>query len=395
MLAAMGLAAEPVDGTWLPIGDYSANVQPPSRDGTDQPLTLRRSLGLPAVLRSIQLIAGMSAQLQLKSWRGPELVNPQPSVVTQPDPWRTADSFIERFAVNLATDGNNFTRLHRTGREVAALECLNPFVTTPYRHRLRGGRVVKRYRSHDADGNGIDLAADEVVHTWGLEVAGMSRGLGPIGFCRHALTGVLDLRDYADRWFREEATDGVLTSDQRLDGPAAREYKRMWYDRLPDEPAGPRLRVLGSGLKYSAVMLNPEDAQWIQAQNMGVLDVARMFGVPADYLIAAVEGSSLTYANLEMIDAQFLRTTLFPQYLRKIENAISGVLPRGQRARFDVSELLRPDAKTRAEIDNVYVPLGVYDAQHVRSREGIAGTAPGPTSSPAPAPAPQPERIER
>lgn len=391
MLAAMGLAAEPTDGTWLPVGDYSANVQPPVR--SDVPLTLRRSLGLPAVLRSIELIAGMSAQLQLQDWRGPELVEPQSALVTQPDPWRTADSFIERFAVNLATDGNNFTRLHRQGRDVAAMECLNPFVTTPYRETLRNGRTVKRFRSYDSDGKALDLGADDVIHTWGLEVPGMDRGLGPVGFCRAALTGILDMRDYADRWFRDEATDGVLESDQRLDGAAAREYKRLWYERDPSDPPGPRIRVTGSGLTYKPIMLNPEDAQWVQAQNLGVLDVARMFGTPADYLIAAVEGSSLTYANLEMIDAQFLRTTLFPKYLRKIENAVSGVLPRGRRARFDTSELLRPDAKTRAEIDGVYVPLGVYDAQHVRGREGIAGTAPGPTTAPAPAPAN--ERIER
>lgn len=388
----MGLAAEPVDGTWLPVGDYSADVQPPGVNSS--PLTLQRALGLPAVLRSVQLIGGMSAQLQLHSWRGPTLVEPQPSIVTQPDPWRTADSFIERFAVNLATDGNNFTRIHRSGLAsdaVAALEVLNPFATWCWREKLRNGTYVKRYATiENSTGKRIELAADEVIHTWWLEVGGMSRSLSPIGFCRAALTGVLEVREYADRWFAEESVDGVLTSDQRLDGTAAREYKRAWYDRstdVGDPPAGPRIRVLGAGLSYSPVMLKPEDAQWIEAQNAGILDVARMFGVPADYLIAAVEGTSLTYANLEMIDAQFLRTTLFPQYLRKIENAISSVLPRGQRARFDTADLLRPDAKTRAEIDGVYAPLGVYDAQHIRTREGIAGTAPGPAKT-APAPAP-------
>lgn len=383
----MGLAAEPTDGTWLPVGDYSADVAPPSRTGVHAPVSARRALGLPAVLRSIELIAGMSAQLKLEDWRGPELVQPQSQLVTQPDPWRTADSFVERFAVNLATDGNNFTRKHRSGREVAALECMNPFTTVPYKERLRSGRVVKRYRGYDADGNGLELGADDVVHTWALEVAGMERGLGPIGFCRHALTGVINTSDYAIRWFSEEGTDGVLTTDQRLDGAAAREYKKLWYTRDPDEPPGPRVRVTGSGLKYEPILLNPEDAQWIQAQNFGILEVARMFGTPADYLVAAVEGNSLTYSNLEMIDAQFLRTTLFPKYLRKIQNAITSVLPRGRAARFALGDLLKPDAKTRAEIDQIYAPLGVYDAQHIRTREGIAGTAPGPAKTPAPAPA--------
>ena len=77
-----------------------------------------------------------------------------------------------------------------------------------------------------------------------------------------------------------------------------------------------------------------------------------------------------------MIDTQFHRTTLFPVYLRKIENAISVALPRGQRARFRTDDLLRPDAKTRAEIDKAYVDLGVYDAAYIRRRDRITSQAP-------------------
>jgi HK97 family phage portal protein len=144
------------------------------------------------------------------------------------------------------------------------------------------------------------------------------------------------------------------------------------------------VRVLGHGLKYEPIMLRPSDAQWVEAQNLGILDVARIFGLPPEYLAAAVDGTAMTYSNLEMIDAQFLRTTLFPTYLRKIENALTTALPRGQRARFRTSDLLRPDAKTRAEIDAIYLPLGVYDRREVRAREGIAGPVPTMPATPAP-----------
>lgn len=393
MLRAMGLAAEPTDGTWGPVGDYQANVQPPARKNAGD-LSLNRALSLPAVFRAIQLTAGMAAQLTLEAWRGTELLQDRaiPSLIVQPDPWRPLDSWVERFVVNLATDGNNFLRITRMpggpSAPVAALEVLDPFRVTVVRKRV-GNSIVKSYVYASEVGR-IDLKADEVIHTWGLEVPGMTRGLGPIAACRLALTGVLDVREYSDRWFREEAVDGTLTTDQRIDRTAARAARELWYDRDPNDPNGPRLRVMGQGLKYDPIMLKPEDAQWIQAQNFGILDVARMFGVPADYLIAAVEGNSLTYSNLEMIDAQFLRTTLFPTYLRKIENALTSALVRGQRARFRTAELLRPDAKTRAEIDQIYMSgtTPVYDGDYVRQREGIPGPAPKPRAV-APAPAEQ------
>jgi HK97 family phage portal protein len=357
----------------VPLGDYSADVQPPSRSSA--PATVDRALSLPAVFRAVQLIAGMAAQLEVGVMRRGTWIDP-PTLVTQPDPWRPLDSWIERIVVGMATDGNAFLRKHRGSTDqVVQLEVLDPFKV--YVDRDKNKRKVYLYGSET-------LKADDVQHLWGLEVPGLNRGLGPIGHCRASLSGALDIRDYASDWFRsDDVPSGVLSTDQRLDGPAVAEYKRRWLN-LPELDAngqpidgtgktrlGPNVRVLGQGLKYTPIMLKPEEAQWLEAQRFGVLDVARIFGLPADYLLAAVEGTSLTYANLEMIDAQFLRTTLFPAYLRKIEGALSAILPHGQRARFRTADLLRPDAKTRAEIDSIYLDKKVITPAEVRRREGM------------------------
>lgn len=362
----------------VPLGDYSADVQPPSpalRSVTS--LNVDRAMTLPSVFRAIQLTAGMAAQLRVGVQRWDEWIE-TPTLIRQPDPWRPLDSWIERVVVGLATDGNAFLRkVHDpTSGRLMALEVLNPFKVHVGRDK---GRKVFRYYG-DPDGKERRYTADQVVHLWGLEVPGLDRGLGPIGHCRLSLQGAVDIRDYAADWFRsDDVPSGVLETDQRLDAEARKAYKAAWLNEGEDpKRLGPSVRVLGSGLKYAPIMLKPADAQWLEAQAFGVLDVARMFGLPGDYLLAAVEGSSLTYANLEMIDAQYLRTTLFPVYLRKIEAALSSVLPHGQRARFDTSELLRPDAKTRAEIDRTYVEIGVLDPTEIRRREGWTGPAPTP-----------------
>lgn len=368
---------------------FAPDVLPPSRpNGLDLPLG--RALSLPAVYRAVAIIAGMGAQLTLDAIRNDQVVeNP---FVRQPDPWRSLSSFLERALVGMALDGNAYLRKYRTGSTVVAAEVLDPRLTTP-RWLKRSGRWVKVYDTWTRDGY-VTLEADDVEHVWGLEVPGYDRGLGPIAACRVALGGILDVREYAANWFQDpDQVTGVLTSDQRLDPATARHYKDLWIDPDKDLTAeerstrrrlGPSVRVMGQGLKFEPFALNPEDAQWLQAQGAGVLDVARMFGLPGDYLLAAVEGTSLTYANLEMIDAQFLRTTLFPGYLRKLEAAVTNMLPRGQSARFDTSALLRPDAKTRAEIDAIYLPLGVDTNANVAAREG----RPTGTVKPAPAPAP-------
>lgn len=372
-----------------PLGDYSADVTPPARSGAGV-LTTDKALGLPAVYRSVQLIAGMGAQLGLDSWRGNDKVVPAPPLVRRPDPWRSRSSFLERFLVNAAIDGNNFLLKIRLNGQVTGVELLNPLLT--YVRWEKGVKYYDTARWLGGAWKSVTYTDADVLHIWGgLEVPGHTRGLGPIAATRYALTGHIDLRDYAAAWFgKSDVPSGILSTDQRLDPTTADAYKAKWLnptDGAGNPITGPSVRVLGQGLEYTPIALKPSDAQWLEAQNYGVLDIARIFGIPSDYLEAAVQGSSLTYANLEMIDARFLRTTLFPVYLRKLADALTELLPNGQEARFDTEALLRPDAKTRAEIDAIYVTNGVRDPQEIRDREGWEG--PAPIKPPAAAPTPQ------
>lgn len=374
-----------------PLGDYSADVTPPARSSAPV-VTEDRALALPRFFRGVQLIAGMGSQLTLEAWRGRTLVDPAPSLVLQPDPWRSLRSFLMRAIVCLILDGNAFLLKHRDPNgAVIGLEVLNPrhvwikwspLGVKSYEVNIRGRWVAKTY--------------DEIEHVRGLEIYGHDRGIGPLTAAREAVGGILTVREYADKWFTEgEGTSGLLRTDQKLTPEEIRAAKNVWYGRNPDGTpiedghpdygrSGPRVRVAGAGLDYDPMILNPADAQWLEAQNFGVTDIACLLGLPGDYLLTAVEGSSLTYANLAMIDTQFLKTTLLPNYLRPLEEAITASLPRGQNARFNTTEFLRADEKTQAEIDQIYLVNNVISPDEVRDRKGIAGNAPTPKPAPAP-----------
>lgn len=370
------LSETPPEG---PLGDYSADVTPPGRSSS-LAMSPRAALTLPAFYRGATLIAGMGGQLRLGSWRGDELVAPAPGLVRKPDPWRSLRSFVTRTITCLTLHGNAYWRKTiAADGTVLGLEVLDPNAVT-----IRWRKGVKTYTYTLRGVTYRDRPATEIEHLWFYEVPGALVGLGPVQACRAAMEGIVNLREYADRWFTEEAVDGVLATDQRLTPEEARVYKRQWYATDPEDPrgGGPGIKVVGAGLSYTPYFLKPSDAQWLEAQSWGVLDVARLLGVPGDYVLAAVEGSSLTYANLEMIDAQFLRTTLFPLYLAPIEEALTECLPRGQEARFDARDFLRPDAKTRAEIDKTYIDAGVYDGVWVRTRDKIDAPAPAPRPAP-------------
>lgn len=397
-LLSKALGLEQLDAGDAPAGDYSTDVSPPARSAAPS-VTVDRAVTLPAVFRSIQIIQTMTANLVrdgLGAWRGAEAVtDPAPALVRKPDPWRSKRSFAARFASSAATDGNVFLNRVRVGGVVAGATVLDPFATFI---RWENGRKLYDTVERGRDGylRTVTRTDDDVLHVWtGLELPGHDRALGPIAACRVALSGHLDARAYAAGWFADsDVPSGVLTSDQRLDPTSAAEYKRQWLNptladgTTPDRTGGPTVRVLGAGLTYSPIMLKPSDAQWLESQAFGVVDVARMFGIPPGKLAAAVEGSSLTYSTPDLMDRELARDTLLPVYIAPLEDALTELLNRGQEARVAMDEWLRPDPKTQAEIDRTYLELEVISRDEVRTRQRWAGPAPA-KSTPAPASAPR------
>ena len=129
-------------------------------------------------------------------------------------------------------------------------------------------------------------------------------------------------------------------------------------------------------------MLKPADAQWLEVQQFGVTGIARLFGIPATLMLAAIEGTSMTYTNVEQEWIGYVRFTLMT-YLREIEDAFSAVLPTGQTARFNVEGLLRTDTKTRYEAHEIAIRAGFMSPDEVRRIEKLHGPAPTPAPAPA------------
>ncbi|WP_159449225.1 phage portal protein [Demequina sp. NBRC 110055] len=324
----------------------------PLRRSAASDVTTDSALSLVPVYRAVAILSTAASQLTLDVWRGREQIE-TPLVVRRPDMAMPLSEFLAETVTSLALNGNAYWRVTRDDRGPRNIEVLDPWKCSPQEDGTLGYE-------------GKRLQPSEFRHLRLMPRAGVLYGLGPIQAARAELGGALDLRNYGSEWFRSgDIPSGVLSSDLPITADQAKEFKDVWHQRDAHEIA-----VLGSGFSYSPVMLSPEDAQFLQVRQFTTTEIARLFGIPAHMILAAVEGTSLTYSNTQQADLAFVRWTLMT-YLRAIETAISEVLPGQQTARFNLDALLRPDTSTRYLAHQTALTAGFMTVNEVRDIEGL------------------------
>lgn len=329
-------------------------ILPPAHGSQD--VTVSTALSLSAVYRAVSIIATGVSQMTLDVWRGDEPV-PAPSWLRRPDMKLSRSAFLEMTATSLAVRGNAYWRVVRDSPAdpIKALVVLDPNEVTIDETRQEYGW------------RGTRLQPWQCQHLSLLRLPGQPYGLGPIEASRVELRGALEARDYGATWLSSGGVpSGILKTEQVLSADQAATAAAEW-DLAQSRS---KTAVLGSGLSYSPLLLNPKDAQFIETQQFTVTQVARMFGIPAHMLLAAIEGTSMTYTNVADADLTFARWTL-TQYLREIEEAFSALLPRGQQARFNLDAILRPSTKARYEAHQLALAAGFLTVDEVRAIEGL------------------------
>jgi HK97 family phage portal protein len=200
----------------------------------------------------------------------------------------------------------------------------------------------------------------------GMTMPGMKLGLSPISYGAATMGVDLSSRKFANDFFEGGGIPkAVLTTDQKVDQTQAKTVK----DRLMAAFRGREPLVLGAGLKYEMISVKPEESQFLKTQEANVAQIARFFGVPPE-MVGGSGGHSMTYANVEQRSLDFLTYSLAP-WLKRVEDALSPLLPNPQYVKFRVEDLLRTDAHTRAQVDMFQIAAKVKTPTEVRDGYGL------------------------
>ena len=149
-----------------------------------------------------------------------------------------------------------------------------------------------------------------------------------------------------------------------------------WRPQLKPSSSYPRRAVAApASLSPSPLTASLQLGDVIEAQQFDTLEIARIFGVPSSLMMTAIDGNSMTYSNVEQEWLGFVRFGLMA-YLRKIEDALTQLTPRGQTVRFNLDALLRSDTTTRYAAHRTALEAGFLTRDEVRAIENLPPLTP-------------------
>lgn len=332
----------------------------PSRDAVG--VTPTTALQLVPVSRATSVLETSIMQIPVHVYRNNTQL-PTPLWLETPDIENQISQaeWLGTTLIHMAIYGNAFWHVTRGTRGIVNITNLHPTDVTV---AVDGdGKIYYTYKSKY-------YSARDVKHLklWHSANPTYLLGEGPIQRHKSVLRSALDLHNYADNWFRSAAVPtGTLTTSEFLSADVAKQNKQAFIESQQERSVA----VLSSGLKYDSIALNPEQAQFLENQKFITRQIAMMFGVPAMYLGMGIEGQGMTYVNGNEDRAKLFEDGL-QQYIVRIQQAITDLLPRGQHAEFNLTEFLRPNVKTRYESYAIGLTNNFLTVPEVREMEGMS-----------------------
>lgn len=286
-----------------------------------------------------------------------------------PNPEMTALQFFETETLHVCLRGAGYAEVQWNGLlKPAALWPLEP---ERVEMRREGDMGALYYEVATTGKPGTTRrAAEQMLHFRGMSWNGLV-GYDPLTTMREAFGVAMAVNRTAGTFF----ANGMKPAHQievprRLSRKARRRLELELKRKYGGSAKAGATVIMDGGAKLSALSVSPENAQLLATRRYSVIDIARLYRVPA-HLVGEMEYA--TYANIEQQSLEFVTYTMRP-YLRRFEQELNRRLfPGAQAGRFYaeflVDDLLRGDVESRFRAFQIARGNGVMTANDWAAKE--------------------------
>lgn len=344
-----------------PIGAFTQALQDYAAGNTEGAMRQH------TVWKCVRLVSDVMACMTPIVYQGPGVgfgqANrlPSPPILTQPA--ADADIFDQTYMTlsSLLLRGNVYGKIvdvDKYGRP-AQIELQHPDRVKVKEDSQ--GQFVYKYGSET-------MNPEQVWHKMAYRMPGVRTGLSPIKYAQRTVQLSISAQNFGNQYFEDGGhPSGILTNpDVKL---VTQEEAVTIKQRFLSAVRGTREPVvMGGGWKYDQIQIHPDESQFLETQKYAGGAICGFFGVPPEIVGEAVEGTSITYANIESRGIDFMKFGL-GGWIRRLENWYSAFVPRGQYVKLDTSQLLRSDTLTRFQALHLMVGSRIITQDEARASE--------------------------
>lgn len=301
---------------------------------------LLEAVTMPVVHRSLQILAGMVAQMDPRVFRGKgasrvEIDDPpfiaSPSNQFTDYEWRFAGTV----SLGLAGEQTGLILSRDAAEYPKTVEWIWPERFTAIDNGL--GMPP----SWTLDGAPVPSAM--VWHRRNFAMPGSIRGIDPLSG-----SGLLEVAKSARKFGRDFfERGGIPSAILAVDSDPGQDGATNIINRFIDATKGRKPAVLPTSIKYTQISVPANESQFLETINDAEASIASALGVPADWVgRAAAAKGSLTYANRDQ-RLQDLMVATLNHYITVWNGALTDALPRPAYVRLNPAVVLRSDLASR------------------------------------------------
>lgn len=189
---------------------------------------------------------------------------------------------------------------------------------------------------------------EQMWHERQYPAPGSPMGMSPLAWAAMALGGHMSASRFVRDWFAGNAIPSAhfKNTAKTLTGKQIDDIKARYARTVRNGG----VLVTGSDWDFHPMGASASEAAFTEALRVTGPEICRFFGVPGDLVDVAMDGSSMTYANVTQRQLGLLTMHLGPMITRRERAFTHDMVPRGQTVLFETDAFLRMDPVTRRKM---------------------------------------------
>lgn len=328
----------------------------------------------PTIKACIRVISQTISTLPLKVYKrtnssiGKEWVEDTTSLMAntlgrRPNQRQTTTEFVEQMVAQLSLYSEFFAVINKSPN--GKILSLVPF-NSPKQVAIQEVGEGLIYHCTTNEGKSFTGSQDNILHIRDLALNTYT-ALDKISVAKSSIGLSIAATKNAESYYKKGSRAGAfIQADGKLTDDAFTRLSKQFNDHYAGEENAHKIGILENGMKYIQNPYNLKDAQVLESRNASIREIASIYGVPVTLLGI----SDPNMKDVETINAFFYRSCL-QSLISKIEARLNLMLPRDYAVRFDVSEYLKGDVKTQAEVTESLFTRGLISRNEARSRMNL------------------------